>query len=310
MGDLNTPALSLADVQALSAAVAAAVEAVFKSRQPGSSGQPVSSLSVRLVDAVNEYLLGKARAGRSGGHLGHLHKALSSFARGREGRPVATITSAEIEAWVNGQGWGAKTRRGYLLDVRAFLGACCRRGHLVVNPALGVDLPTVPPRAPGIHTPSQVQVVLEAARASDLDVCRFLAVRYFAGLRWTEAAQLVEENIQPGRGFLEVPAAVAKTRQRRLVIIQPALRAWLDLGGVCPLRQVNNRLAAVIAKSGVVWTQNVTRHSFVSYHLAAFGSAAKTALEAGHTEAMLFAHYRELVDSEAAARFWAIRPKT
>jgi len=36
--------------------------------------------------------------------------------------------------------------------------------------------------------------------------------------------------------------------------------------------------------------------------------SARTALEAGHTEAMLFAHYRELVTPEQAAEFWAIRP--
>jgi hypothetical protein len=31
-------------------------------------------------------------------------------------------------------------------------------------------------------------------------------------------------------------------------------------------------------------------------------------MEAGHSEAMLFAHYRELVTPETAAAFWAIAP--
>lgn len=53
---------------------------------------------------------------------------------------------------------------------------------------------------------------------------------------------------------------------------------------------------------------HVVRHSFVSYHLAAFGSASKTANEAGHSEAMLFRHYRELVTPAAAGEFWALRP--
>jgi len=52
----------------------------------------------------------------------------------------------------------------------------------------------------------------------------------------------------------------------------------------------------------------VTRHSFVSYHLARFENAGKTALEAGHSETMLFGHYRALVTPEAAAEFWAIVP--
>ena len=64
----------------------------------------------------------------------------------------------------------------------------------------------------------------------------------------------------------------------------------------------------VIALSKVAWEHNVTRHSFVSYHLAEFQNAGKTALESGHSEAMLFKHYRALVTPTAAAEFWAIRP--
>jgi hypothetical protein len=69
-----------------------------------------------------------------------------------------------------------------------------------------------------------------------------------------------------------------------------------------------DRVRQVIRASGVPWPQNVTRHSFVSYHLAEHENAAKTALEAGHSEAILFRHYRALVTPQAAAEFWAIRP--
>ena len=47
----------------------------------------------------------------------------------------------------------------------------------------------------------------------------------------------------------------------------------------------------------------------MSYHLAEFQSAGKTALEAGHTEQILFNHYRELVTKEDAAAFWSIVPE-
>jgi len=46
----------------------------------------------------------------------------------------------------------------------------------------------------------------------------------------------------------------------------------------------------------------------VSYHLAEWQSASKTALEAGHTEQILFNHYRELVTKEDAKEFWSITP--
>jgi hypothetical protein len=42
--------------------------------------------------------------------------------------------------------------------------------------------------------------------------------------------------------------------------------------------------------------------------IAATGNAAQTALKCGHDQAILFAHYRELVRPKEAARFWEIRP--
>ena len=38
-------------------------------------------------------------------------------------------------------------------------------------------------------------------------------------------------------------------------------------------------------------------------------SAAKTALQAGHSEEMLFGHYREIVTAETAAEFWELTPE-
>lgn len=113
-------------------------------------------------------------------------------------------------------------------------------------------------------------------------------------------------------GFIEVTAAKSKTRRRRLVTIQPALAAWLrataNRGGVLPLRQSNNRLCDAVKRAAVPWGKSVTRHSFCSYHLAEFRSASATALEAGHTEQMLFNHYREIVTPAQSQRFWAIHP--
>ena len=136
-------------------------------------------------------------------------------------------------------------------------------------------------------------------------MAKTLAIRYFAGLRTAELARLGPENIR--ERFIEIPAAKAKTRQRRLVTIHPTLKEWLALSPWMPGDQ-EKRLARVCAAAGISWPHNVTRHSFVSYHLAMFQNAGKTALEAGHAEARLFAHYREMVTPEAAAEFWAIVP--
>jgi integrase len=260
-------------------------------------------------EVINEFLIAKARANRSDRYLRQLRVSLSSFAQGRSNSPLDSVTVQEVEKWLYGLNLRPKTMRGYLGDVKTLFHFAHRRQYLPDCAAVSVELPASDTghAAPCIHTPEQVKTVLEAARASNLDVCRHLAVRYFAGIRTAEAHRLREENILLDRGLIEVPAAKAKTRSRRLVKIQPCLAAWLALGGALrPMRP--DTVRANIRASGVKWEPNVTRHSFVSYHLAQFESASKTALEAGHDEQMLFAHYRALVTLEAANRFWGIYP--
>ena len=270
-------------------------------------GVHVGSLTVR--EAVNEFLVAKARAGRSDRYLRQLRVSLSSFARGRAVTELDAVTLADVERWLYGQDWSARTMRGYLADVRTLFHFAVRRGYAAGAGACAVELPGISGGgdSPGIHTAAEVTSVLEAARRADLDVCRHLAVRYFAGVRSAEAHRLREENLKIEAGCVEIPAAKAKTRRRRLVVIQPALAAWLALGGV--LRALSpDSVRRVIRASGVAWPANVTRHTFCSHHLAAFENAGKTALEAGHSEAVLFAHYRALVMAREAAAFWGLRP--
>jgi len=117
--------------------------------------------------------------------------------------------------------------------------------------------------------------------------------------------------VQIDRGFVEVPAFKAKTRQRRIVELSQNAKAWLSLGG--PLPPVNQKewLTWVRRKAGIIdWPQDALRHSFASYHLAKHGSADLTATQLGHRSTdMLFRHYRELVTKDDAEKFWAISPE-
>ena len=202
---------------------------------------------------------------------------LSGFANGRPRHPIDQVKAPEIEKWIRVHDWKPRTAKGYLDSLKTLFGFAVRRGYLERNPALGVELPRAIVTAPiRVHTPDQVRQVLETARRADLDVCRVLAVRYFAGLRSAEAHRIRESDLKLDQGFLEVPAAKSKTRSRRLVTVQPNLRAWLALGG--ELRALGDMgIRRVIKLSKVDWVHNATRHSFVSYHLAEFQNAGKTA---------------------------------
>lgn len=299
--------LSLSGLAGIERAAIALLDAVRAARG-GSSPRLASGAALfSVVEAANEFLLAKARAGRSERYIKVSLAQLKSFVAGREARPLASITAAEIEAWLYAQEWQPKTQRGYLLTVRTMFNFAVARLHVAGNPALGVDLPTVEDCEPAIHTPDQVHAVLEKARELDPSLCRWMAIRYFAGLRGSEAESLVESEIDGEH--IEVKAAKAKTRQRRLVKIEPALKAWLAIGGTLPLRQVNQKHWELIRAMEFPCPQNVTRHSFVSYHLAQFCDSARTAMESGHTQEVLFRNYRKVVTPAAAVEFWGIVPQ-
>ena len=159
-----------------------------------------------------------------------------------------------------------------------------------------------------IMPPAHVAEVMLAAQRHDPDIMRLLAVQFFGGLRTSEAMRICDAEI--GERYIEVKAEKCKTRRRRLVTISPMLRAWLSAGGTLPVESKWKRLVKVKRAAGVPFPANAARHSFCSYHYAHFGSATQTAMQAGHSEAMLFAHYREVVTPEAAAEFWSILPKS
>lgn len=298
--------LSLAQAAKTLLAVA---EAFLGQRDFAHQNPPLSlPRALTLRELYHEFTASKKRAKRSARYLRQLRVSLKSFAKGRWQTPIDQIKLQDVSVWVFGQDWQPKTQFNYLGDVRTFFRFAVQRGYIAVNPAAGIDLPPCDAAPPKIHTPAQVRLVLDAARNFDLDVCRMLAVRYFAGLRTAEMHRLREENILLEQGFIEVPAGKSKTRSRRLVPITPALRAWLALGGT--LRAIRpDTIRAAIKASGVDWPHNVTRHSFCSYHLAMWGDAKKTALEAGHSEDILFRHYRALVTDQEAKKFWGIVPE-
>jgi len=271
------------------------------------TGSNPQGISIKTV--AEEMLIAKARAGKSPAYLKTLRAQTASAFKGNLRKSIAEVTLPDMEKWFFRSEYARRTQRNFGLAARTLFSFAQKRGYVRNNVAEGLEMPTLENRPVEIMPVEHVALALHTAQKTDLNLCRLLAIQFFAGLRTSEAHRLIESEI--GERFIEVKAEKCKTR-RRMVTIQPALRAWLSIGGELPLRQAWTRQAAFheqMLASGVLWPRNACRHSFCSYHLAQFENAGKTALEAGHSEAMLFAHYREIVTPEAAQAFWDIRPK-
>lgn len=271
-----------------------------------------TSKSCTAEQLVKDFLEAKKQDGVSASQLNSL-KRLKRFASHFNGRPVASITSGEIDSWLRSLPVGPRSRnhhRGFASQAFSY---AIRNGYATSNPVLGAPKVKVVSEPPGILKVEQTARLL---RSASPEILPYIANGLFAGLRRAEVERLLWSEINFESGHIEVTAAKAKTASRRLVPIQPNLREWLmpvrrERGSVTPQNCFKELFDAARLAAGITnWPNNALRHSFASYRLAATNDAAKTSLELGHSDARItFRHYRELVKPADAELYWNVLPK-
>jgi integrase len=267
--------------------------------------------SCTVAALVAEFNTAKRKDGASDRYLGDLRNRLDTFAEKFGALKVAEILPSQIDDWLRGLDVAGQTRNNFRRVLHVFFEFGKVRGYATHNPVTGTAKAKVVRGTPEIFTPEQMRTVLEKAPA---DFVPYLAIGAFAGLRSAELERLDWSEIDLAGRLIQVRAENSKTAQRRFVRICDALAAWLaphvrKSGAVATTESVRDGREATCKAAEIEWPANVLRHSFASYHLAQFKSAAETAAELGHAgAAVLYQHYRELVKPEAAARWWQIMP--
>ncbi len=184
-------------------------------------------------------------------------------------------------------------------------------------------MPTTPPWN---FTRRDEFAALLAAANDDLRPLRpIIAIGGLAGLRTAELLRLDWADVWRVAGHIEVTAGKAKTRQRRLVEICPALAAWLEpfrtlttgklwTGHEITFQQHFVELCedAVVKIKGekvaVTRKTNGLRHAFCTYHFAAHANENQTAQQAGNSPAMIHAHYKGLATKAEAEKWFNLLP--
>jgi integrase len=221
---------------------------------------------------------------------------------------------------------GPKARDNYRRAIHGFFEWARKQGYCADNPAAKITPIKADRGEPAILMPEQAAALLDAARTYKGGVVLpYTALALFAGLRPTELARLAWERINLKSRTITIGSDVAKMRGKRLVEISDNLREWLSPFAVAkpPIVGPNFRrdFDAVKAtagfggrshksKSGELqpWTQDILRHSAISYHLARCQHEGKTATWAGNSPDMIQRHYKGLVTQAQARRFWKIEP--
>jgi integrase len=276
--------------------------------------------SCTVAELARERLAVKTADGASARYLADLRSRLGQFAATFGTKPVAEITSTEVDNWLRslsdstiGRCLSPTTRNNFRRVLISTFNFARSRGYCVENPAAKSA------KAKEIESPVGILTVDQTARLLESAATEFvphIAIGAFAGLRRAELERLEWQEVDLHSGLIEVTASKAKSARRRLVRIQPNLAKWLQprtqLSGNVTPQGYRALLETAREDAGIEeWPQNALRHSFASYHLAKFNDAAALALELGHTNSnLVFQHYRQLVKPKDAKRYWEIAPSS
>lgn len=278
----------------------------FKQFNHGVTRKEISGL-------IQEYLALRRASGVTETYVGQISRYLSEFGKHTAGRMLPDIRVRDLDDFLQKIAWGPRTKNDARQKITTFCNWAKGRSYLPRDwhEFEGAMTFLEPVTDVTIYTPAEMERLLNAA-GKHL-ATPFVAIGGFAGLRSAEIQRLDWRNIHLDRGFIEVRADICKTRSRRLVPISENLRAWLQpfampSGRVVLHHNISEALNKIAARVGLTLKRNALRHSFVSYRLAQTSDPARTALEAGHDQTILFQYYREVVTPELAAQWFAINP--
>jgi integrase len=269
-------------------------------------------------------------------------KALKSnvgrFVAGQEKTALSAIKRDDVMTWLQNPEWGPRTFNSYLTSLDTFFKWCVATERLGKSPTAAIpkikakQMPDIDEPPTILHL-DQVKALLRATGETDKGLIPYVALGLFAGLRpQREDGQITWGDID---GTVFVRGLHAKNRQQRHVRIHPTLRAWLDLKGDLPPKDLRRRFERVRIAAGLIavkvrtrkkkkgkgvtkigqkitwtgWDQDCLRHTFASRALPVFG-AEKTVEQLGSGDyETLFKHYGSLVTREDAQEFWNLTPE-
>lgn len=240
--------------------------------------------------------------------------AMRSFEKAHPGIFMDEITVEHLEAWCgrNGTDGTWNRRAGFW---KTFMNQCREWGMLPKGEKHAAELlkrRKEPQRIPEIFTPDQAAAALEALSPAPRLQVTFIVGSWLGPRPLAELINIEWKDFDWERDYLHLHwKATRKVMRERYVPIAPNVRTMLKpfakaegkISGVMHVRRISEKLR----EAGVVrqWTQDIMRHSYISYQLALGHGAGQVAEWAGTSEKKIRQHYRRPLrreDGEAWSR--------
>ena len=278
-----------------------------------------------IAEAVREFIESRQsttkpgeRARFSPVYARNVQTWLTRFAETFPGHLVSDVSPDFIEKHLSQFAeLSAKARNDRRVAIGMWLRWCGRKDFiesLQLQKLLGCDAmrqEMLPTAKIEFYTPAELRKILDASEGALRVVT---ALEALGGARLQEALRLRWEDLDRTPGHVEISGAHAKTRQRRLLEVGPALAQWLApfkgmTGPIwdAPLNSFITAWARLRESVAVPSKRNGLRHGFVSYSYIMRGEIETSAL-AGTSPAILHTNYRGLARKPEAQDWFNVFP--
>jgi integrase len=208
--------------------------------------------------------------------------------------------------------------------VRSVLAFGVKHGYLTTNPALLVQQIKRPRQPVKILPVKTVELMLRTAQTSVPEVLPFLCVSLFTGARPEEISKLLWNDFNLEDKVLMIRPEISKTNRHRIINLSDNLIDWLATFQRREGRRVMGGFtrATLGAARNKLWQKmrekqpdlprhaphNALRHCYVSNYLMKHGRFDSLLLQSGHSRAVMFEHYLNIVANSDAEKYWNLRP--
>jgi integrase len=267
---------------------------------------------VAVAEAVAKFAEAKKAEGVSRAYLRSIQTYLGRFANHFQCN-IATIQPDDLRAYLNGLKVGLVSKNNHRRLMVVLFNFAKDEGWLHVDQKTAAErlgAYKVKEREVEIFTPAEVARLLAHA---DEDFVPWIVLIAFGGLRNEELAKgLIWQSINFNRGYLIIPASIAKTNRKRKIDLPENALQWLapyrNRTGPIFSKDFRKPLALACQAAHVKYKRNALRHSFGSYRMEVLRNAGAVALEMGNSAAIVMKHYFDIVERRAAEAYWNIRP--
>jgi hypothetical protein len=274
--------------------------------------------TVTVKEAVDEYLkhVENLRVSKElcEGTACHKRQKLGLFSQTFGANLLSAVDAGDIEDWIDEQGHASNaTFNCYRKHVRSMFEF---HRKLVKNPCEHIDTRSESIDHVAILTVPQTAQLFAYALAHNKEALGRLALEAFAGLRFSSAFRLEKEDINYEDKGILLPPHKIKTGRRHYIDELPAnLWGWLDkTNAACWAMndsQWMHTKSELFTDAKVPHPRNCLRHSFCTYHVAAFKNPQLTSTILCHRNTQkLWTNYNGVAKQADGKLYFTITPLT